>query len=44
MTDVQRVEAVVASNLPTENRHFWWWVQDTLMAFFKSIDEELIDR
>ena len=42
-TDVQRIEAMIASNLPTQDRHFWWWVHDTLMSFFKSVDEEVVD-
>ena len=42
-TNVQRIEAMIASNLPTQDLHFWWWVHDTRMHFFKSVDEEVID-
>ena len=42
-TNVQRIEAMIASNLPTQDRHFWGWVHATLMPFFKSVDEEVID-
>ena len=39
----QRIEAIIASNLPTQDLHFWWWVHDTLRSFFKSVDEEVVD-